>query len=126
MNPVQAFNATYNGVGGGTQSQWVTFSFAITQEFEAFVMYQVATPSASYSAGAEIYVWRSTSGGAGDWETDGTFKGVFPITLSSVHRKTINLETGQYLVGIMVGDSRGNANTVSVAALTAYVVTAYT
>ena len=124
MNPVQAFNATYNGVGGGTQSQWVTFSFAITQEFEAFVMYQVATP-ATYSAPAEMYTWRSTSGGVGTWETNGTFKGVFPITASFVHRKTINLETGQYLVGIMVGDSRANDVTVSVAALTAYVITAY-
>ena len=123
MNPVQAFNNTYNGAGAGVQSGWVTFSFAITQEFEAFVMYEVVTPN-TYSAPAEAYAYRTVDGG-NEWETDGTFKGSFPLTANATHRKTLNLETGQYLIAVMVGDTRANNVTCSVAQLTAYVVTAY-
>lgn len=121
MNPVQAFNATYNATIVNTQSAYCTFSFAITQEFEAFVMYEVQTPT-NVSASPEITAFRSTDGG-NTWETDGTFKGVFPAVGASTHKKTINLETGQYLVQILTGG--GSAATWTVSAQTAYVITAY-
>ena len=122
MNPVQAFISTYNSAQGNVQSTFITFSFAITQEFEAYAMLKIMTP-ATYSAGGEIYTWRSNNGGL-SYETDGTFKGAFPATVSSTHTKTINLETGQYLVGVMVGGGGANL-TISCEMLTAYAITAY-
>ena len=121
MNPVQAFTNTFNGVETISQSQFTTFSFAITQEFEAYVMLEVQTPT-DISASPEIEIYRSVDGGS-TWETDGVFKGAFPAVGASTHKKTINLETGQYLIKILSGG--GSSATWTISNQTAYVITAY-
>jgi len=121
MNPVQAYVDTFNGAGGAIQSGSITFSFAITQEFEAWVPIRVIT-SGNVSCGAEIYTYRSCSGDSGPWETEGNFVGAFPLFVGTM-RKDIHVETGQYLIEVMVGG--GIANSYSAALDTAYVITAY-
>ena len=121
MNPVQAFVDTFNGTGGALQSGSVTFSFAITQEFEAWLPIKVLTP-ADVSCGAEVYTYRSCDGG-NTWETEGNFVGAFPLSGSDTMIKDIHVETGQYLVQVMVGG--GSAGSYSAAMNTAYVITAY-
>jgi len=121
MQPIQAFLDTFNGVGGTLQSGSVTFSFGITAEFEAWVPIRVLTP-ANVSAGAEVYIYRSNDGGA-TFETEGNFAGAFPLDNSANMVKNIHVETGQYLIEVMVGG--GSSASYSAAQETAYVITAY-
>lgn len=121
MNPVQTFVNTYNGTGGCLQSGSITFSFAITQEFEAWIPIKVITP-ANVSCGAEVYTYRSCCGGT-SWETEGNFVGAFPLDNSATMRKDIHVETGQYLIRVLVGG--GSAASYSAELETAYVITAY-
>jgi len=121
MNPVQAFLDTFNSTGGVLQSQSITFSFGITQEFEAWIPIKVLTPAA-VSAGAEVYTYRSNDGG-NTFETEGNFVGAFPLDNSATMIKNIHVETGQYLIEVMV--SGGSAGSYSAAMDTAYVITAY-
>ena len=120
MNPVQTYVGAFNGAGGATQSGSITFSFAITQEFEAWIPIRVIT-SGNVSCGAEVYTYRSCDGGA-SWETEGNFVGAFPLFVGTM-KKDIHVETGQYLIEVMVGG--GIANSYSAALDTAYVITAY-
>ena len=124
MNPVQTYVDTFNGTGGALQSGSITFSFAITQAFEAYIPITVITPAA-VSCGAEVYIYRSCSGDSGPWETEneGSFVGAFPLDNSATMRKDIHVETGQYLVRVLVGG--GSAASYSARLDTAYVITAY-
>ena len=121
MNPVQAFVDTFNGSGGCLQSQSITFSFGITQEFEAWLPIVVITP-ADVSAGAEVYTYRSNDGG-NTFETVGNFVGAFPLDGGVTMMKDVHVETGQYLIEVMV--SGGSNNSYSARLDTAYVITAY-
>ena len=121
MNPVQTFVDTFNGKGGCLQSESITFSFAITQGFDAWIPITVITP-ANVSAGAEVYTYRSADGGA-SWDTEGNFVGAFPLSGSTTMIKDIHIETGQYLIEVMV--SGGSSASYSAELNTAYVITAY-
>jgi len=121
MNPVQAFLSTFNGTGGVLQSQSITFSFGITQEFEAWIPITVLTPT-NVSAGAEVYTYRSNDGGS-NFETEGNFVGAFPLDGSATLTKNIHVETGQYLIEVMVAG--GSNGSYSASMDTAYVITAY-
>lgn len=124
-NPFQAFVGTYVGGAGAAQSGFVTFSFAITQEWEAQVPIIITCPgTTSISAGAEARVYRTTDGGT-TWETDGAPGATFskPTTAGQVQRVDVPLTTGQYLIAVMVGG--GSASTWTAQAGTAWVVTGY-
>lgn len=126
-NPYQAFVGTYVGGAGVAQSGFVTFSFANTAGFDAYIPIVMNCPgTTSISAGAEVTVYRSTDGGV-TWETspDGTLAAVFsrPTTASQTQRKDIYLSTGQFLIQVMVGG--GSATTWTAQAQTAFLITAY-
>ena len=80
-NAVQAFINTFNASLGGAESANLTFSFAITQEFEAFIPIQI-TVSANLSFAPEVWYYQSGDGGedgGGTWETVGSVARVFDI-----------------------------------------------
>lgn len=125
--PYQAFVGTYVGGAGVAQSGFVTFSFANTAGFDAYIPIVITSPgTTSISAGAEVTIYRSTDGGV-TWETspDGTLAGVFtrPTTASQVQRKDIYLNTGQFLIQVLCGG--GCASTWTAQAQTAWLITAY-
>lgn len=121
VNPVQSFLSTYVASGASGQSLYVTFSFAITANFEAQIPVLMVTP-AGVTAGAEVYVFRTADGGA-TYETELSIAGVFSRSGSATQRKDINVTTGQYLVSVLVGG--GSSATWSVGLGTAWVITAY-
>src|SRR4051812_3681322 len=60
-----------------TQSQYVTFTFDNSANFDAYVPITIGVPAtADISAGAEVTVYRSTDGGA-TWETEGNVQMAF-------------------------------------------------
>jgi photosystem II stability/assembly factor-like uncharacterized protein len=124
-NPIQAFVGTYVGGGGCSASGFLTFSFANTGGFDAYLPVTITNPgTTSISAGAEVTVYRTTDGGT-NWETVGTVGVVFPksTTASQVQRRDLYLSTGQYLVAVMVGG--GNSSTFTAQIGTAWVISAY-
>lgn len=124
-NPFQAFVGTYVGGAGAAQSGVVTFSFANTAGFDAWVPIVITSPgTTSISAGGEVTVYRSTDGGV-TWETEGTFTAFFsrPTVASQVQRRDVLLSTGQYLVGVQIGG--GVASTWTAQQQTAWLITAY-
>lgn len=122
-NPFFAYISTYAGKLGSGQSAYVTFSFANTQGFDAFIPIKVITP-ASVSAGAEVYVFRSTDGGA-SYETELSIGQAFSRANSSTQVKDLILrDPGQYLVAVLVGG--GSSATWSVDfASTVQLITAF-
>lgn len=123
--PYQAFVGTYVGGAGVAQSGFVTFSFANTAGFDAYVPVVITSPgTTSISAGAEVTLYRTTDGGA-TWETDGTMSAVFskPTTASQVQRRDVYFGTGQFLISIQCGG--GVASTWTAQVQTAWVISAY-
>jgi hypothetical protein len=127
-NPIQAYINTFNGTGGQNESNVLTFSFAITAAFEAWIPIRVLYPNTTgISAGAEVYTYRSTDGGA-TYETVKNFASFFPkpTAASQIDKRDIQLFTGQYLVAVQVGGNGAAAwGTWSVEFGTAWVITAY-
>ena len=128
-NPVLTWVNTYAaGAGPAGASGWMTFSFCMTQGFEARVPVQfLMTGRMSFSP--EIHIVRSTDGG-GTWETFAakTVRGVFandtPLdTGVRTLRKDIVVDPGMYLVLLMTGSSA--QTTYSAALGTAELITAY-
>ncbi len=123
--PYQAFVGTYVGGAGVAQSGFVTFSFANTAGFDAYIPIVMTCPgTTSISAGAEVTIYRTTDGGT-TWETDGTLALAFskPTTASQVQRADVYVNTGQFLVSVQVGG--GCASTWTAQQATAWVITAY-
>jgi len=123
-NPVQAFVTTYNASLAGGVSAELTFSFAITQEFEAFIPIEVHV-SANLSYGAEVRWFQSGDGGA-SWETVGAIGTVFDIlggAAEHTKRQGFKLPTGQYLIQVITGG--GTDATYTVSLQTAWVISAY-
>lgn len=123
--PFQAFVGTYVGGAGATQSTFVTFSFANTAGFDAYIPIVITSPgTTSISAGAEVTLYRTTDGGA-TWETDGTMSAVFakPTTASQVQRRDVYVGTGQFLISVQVGG--GTSSTWTAQVQTAWLITAY-
>jgi hypothetical protein len=126
MTPFQAFVGTFVGLGGTNQSTFVTFSFANTAGFDAFVPVRIGVPATtSISCGAEVTLYRTTDGGL-TWETAGSPASVFPrpTAASQVQRRDILIPTGQFLVSVQVGGGSASV-TWSVDFGTAWVITAY-
>ncbi len=124
-NPVQVFVGTYVGGGGTSGSTFLTFSFANTGGFDAYVPVIITSPgTTSISAGAEVTAYRTTDGGT-TWETVGTVGVVFPkpTIAAQVQRRDLYLTTGQYLISVMVGG--GNSTTWTAQIGTAWVISAY-
>ena len=125
VNTVMVLVGTYVGGGGAAQSAWVTFSFANTQGFEAFIPIVITNPNTNFhSAGAEVTVYRSTDAGA-TYETDGILAQGFPrpTVASQVQRRDIVLGPGIYLISVMVGG--GLTTTYTAEMQTAQLITAY-
>lgn len=124
--PFQAFVGAYNAAGQTTQSNFLTFSFANTANFDAYVPIVIVNGNTTgISAGGEVTVYRSTDGGL-TYETEGNVQQAFsrPTTALQLQRRALRLKPGQYLIGICPGG--GNANiTFSIMQQTAYVITAY-
>ncbi len=123
--PFQAFVGTYVGGGGTSGSTFVTFSFANTAGFDAWVPIVITCPgTTSISAGAEVAVYRTTDGGT-TWETVGSVGATFPkpTIASQVQRRDVYLPTGQYLIGVMVGGGTSSTWTAQIG--TAWVLSAY-
>lgn len=127
-NPVQAFVNTFYAQTGTNESGNVSFSFAITAGFEAWVPIRVLYPNTTgISAGAEVYIYRSTDGGA-TYESVKNYASFFPrpTVASQVDRRDIQLYTGQYLIAVQVGgNGAGVWGTWSIEFGTAWVITAY-
>lgn len=124
-NPVQAFVTTFAAGLGAAQSGNVTFSFAMTQGFEAWIETKITCPgTTSISAGAEVTYYRSLDGGI-SYETVGTVSTVFPkpTAASQVQKQDFQLLTGQYLVSVQVGG--GCASTWTAQFGTAWIISAY-
>ncbi len=112
VNRQQVFISTYPGKSGSPQSSYVTFSFSNTAGFDAWIPIQVNYPAAN-SAGTEVYVYRSTDGGA-TYETQGTLGMVFDRVASATAKRDLVLrDPGMYLVSVLAGGS-GSAATFSV------------
>jgi hypothetical protein len=123
--PYQAFVGAFVGGLGVAQSGVATFSYANTNNFDAYVPIVLANPNTvNISAGAEVTVYRSTDGGA-TWETEGNVHQAFsrPTAAAQVQRRDLRLKTGQYLIGVQVGG--GSASTWSALFQTAWVISAY-
>jgi len=128
-NPVLAWINTFVAGEGGTQSGFVSFSFAFSQEFQAKVPIEVALPnSCNFSFAPEVWVFDSTDGGA-SYETDeqGTLEAVFQadgIATARVMRKNIILnQPGTYIVAVQVGSHQ--VQSFSAGLGTAEMITAY-
>lgn len=124
-NPYQAFVGTFVGGAGAAQSQFVTFSFANTANFDAYVPIVITNPATtSISAAAEVSLYRTADGGA-TWETEGFLGTVFnrPTVAGQVQRRHVYIPTGQFLISVMVGG--GATTTFSVQVQTAWVISAY-
>lgn len=123
-NIVQALISTYVGGSGAAQSGYVTMTFILTQEYEAWVPIVITNPgTTSKSAGAEVELYRSTDYGS-TWETEGTFAAAFPnkVAAAEVQRKDILITPGWFLISVQVGG--GVASTWTAQAQTAWVITA--
>ena len=124
--PVQAFINTYYVQGGTNQSCNVSFTFSITQGFEAWIAVRVLTPNTTaISAGAEVSYYRSVDGGL-TYETVQNFATFFPkpTAAAQIDKRAINLTTGQYCVRVQVGGGSA-AGTWSVEFGTAWLITFY-
>ncbi len=113
-NPFLVYISTFAGKLGSGQSGFVTFSFANTGGFDAFIPIKILT-SANASAGAEVYVFRSTDGGA-TYETELSLGQAFtkPTAGASVTqtKDLILRDPGMYLISVLVGG--GSAATYTV------------
>jgi len=124
-NPYQAFVGTYVGGAGVAQSGFVTFSFANTAGFEAYIPLTMTCPgTTTISAGAEVTIYRTADGGT-TWETEGSLGAIFPrpINANEVRRRLLYLGIGQFLIAVQVGG--GSASTWTAQVGTAYIITAY-
>ena len=124
-NPFLALVGTYVGGAGVAQSGFATFSFALTNCFEANIPIQINNPgTTSISAGAYVTIYRSADLGV-TWETIGAPGFAFPRppSASLMQRQTIFLTPGIYLISVGVGG--GVASTWTAQALTAEVLSAY-
>lgn len=124
-NPVRLPVATFNAGGGTTGSGYLTFSFAMTCQFEALIPITIICPgTTSISAGAQVNVYRSTDNGL-TWETEPWPVAGFskPALANQVQRADFVLETGYYLVSVCVGG--GTSSTWTAMMGTADVLTAY-
>lgn len=127
FNAQQAFVSTYRGALAGGVCANMTFSFAITAGYDAFVPVVIKT-SHQMSFSPEVWVYRSADGGA-SWESagEGTLSTVFPLNTAAADKtagisRCIALTTGQYLVRVITGS--GTAATYTVSLETAYVISA--
>ena len=126
-NPVLSWINTYAvGAGPATASSWLTFSFCMTQGFEARLPVEfLLTGNMSFSP--EISILRSTDNGA-SWENlaNRTLVGVFTNDVTNTSRtirKVITLETGRYMILVQTGSSA--LTTYSAYLGTAEIVSAY-
>lgn len=126
-NPFLVYINTFAGTGANGQSAYVTFSFANSTGFDAFIPVKVIMPS-NASANPVISYSRSTDGGA-TYETAltigaivsnaaGTFGGATLIT------DLILRDPGQYLVQVLVGGGSSATWSVQFGA-TIQLITAY-
>ena len=122
LNAQQAFISTYAGTGANGQSAFISFTFVNTSGFDAEIPVTVKTP-ASVSAGCEVYVHRSTDGGA-SWASEKTPGMFFARAASSTQTGTLLLPNGQFLVSVLVGGGSSATWSVQFAA-TARLITAY-
>lgn len=122
-NPVITNIDTYSASVAKTQSEYATFSYAITAGFEALIPVEVVNPS-NVSAGAEVYVHPSQDGGA-SYDTEGSIVSAFNRSGGATQIKSFRLRTGIYQIRVLVGG--GSSATWSVGfAATAQEITAYT
>lgn len=127
-NPYLAIVNTYNGWANlTTQSASMTFSFAMTAGFEAWVPVALYT-TAQLSLGASVTVYRSTDNG-GTWETIGSaaaaFEGATAAAAAKTQRRDINLGPGVYLVSVLAGTQAVSTAPVTARLGTAQIITAY-
>jgi hypothetical protein len=128
-NPIQAFVTSFSVKTGAQQSGNLTFSFAMTAGFEAWIPVRILYPATTgISAGAEVSIYRSTDGG-NSYETvpNYTLSSFFPkpTAASQTDRRDVQVYPGQYLVSVQVGGGSA-AGTWSVEfATTVWVITAY-
>ena len=124
-NAVQAFVDTFNGALGHTNSQNLTFSFAITNEFEAFIPIQIQV-SANISFAPEVWYYQSGDGGT-TWETQGNLALVFDnrgTGATHTQRRGFKLTTGQYLIRVITGGATASA-TYTASLQTCWMITSY-
>jgi hypothetical protein len=124
-SPVQGFVDAYRATLAGTASQNITFSFAITAEYEAIVPFGVFY-SGNISLGPEVYFYRTGSGGQG-WESEGNLATVFSDpgdgAANRTMRRCVYLTNGQYLIRVLTGT--GTTGTWTVELQTARVIGTY-
>jgi hypothetical protein len=122
--PVQGFIDAYNAALMETISSDVTFSFAITAEYEALVPLEIRF-SGNVSLGPEVYHYRTADGGE-TWESEGNLAAVFSDPggeANHVMQKAVYLTNGQYLIRVLTGT--GTAGTWTVELQTARVIGTY-
>ncbi len=124
-NPVLVPVTTFVGGMGVAQSSFATFSFTLTNNFEALIPIQINCPgTTSISAGATVYLYRSTDNGT-TYETEPLVALGFkkPTTASQIQSSGFTVGPGWYLVTVNVGG--GSASTWTAQQLQAQVITAY-
>lgn len=114
--PYFVYLSTYPGKAASGQSAYATFSFSNTAGFEAWIPIKIWSPNtANLSAGAEVYVCRSTDGGA-SYETvaDAPLGAAFskPAAAAIQLKDVLLRDPGMYLISILVGG--GSASTWSI------------
>lgn len=127
-NPYVALVSTYVGWANlTTQSASMTFSFAITAGFEAWVPITLYT-TAQLSIGGTVRVYRSTDNGA-TWETIGgvaaAFNGATAAAAALTQRQDVNLGTGIYLVSVLAPTQGVSTAPITAQLGTAFVISAY-
>jgi hypothetical protein len=122
--PVQALISTFVAGAGVAQSGFATFTFIMTNQFEAWPMIIITNPNTSISTGAEVQLYRSANYGL-TWETRGTLANVFnrPTVAAQVQRNAILITPGWYLVSVQVGG--GVASTWTAQIGTAWAIDEY-
>lgn len=124
-NPVLTWVNTFNAALASGVCANLTFSFAITQQYNAWVPVRMQF-SGNQSFAGEVWTYRSTDGG-NNWGTEGSLRKVFDRVTSGAAgydlRQFIELEPGHYLVRVVTGS--GTAATYSCQLQTAQILTAY-
>lgn len=113
-NPFFVYLSTFAGKGSVLQSAFITFSFANSTGFEANIAIKILNPNtANISAGAEVYVMRSTDAGA-TYETqpDAPLGIAYsrPGAAATQIKDLVLRDPGMYLIAVLPG---GGANTLS-------------
>jgi hypothetical protein len=121
---VQGFVDAYNAFDQFGLSTNVTFSFAITGEYESILPVRVQF-SGNMSVGPSVYFYR-TADGANTWETEGNLATIFADPGGVAYhdmQKCVYLTNGQYLIRVLTGT--GTAGTWTAELVTARVIGTY-